>query len=268
MTAPFVMIADSHQLYLRDWGDGQPIVLLAGWSMDGRAWGETMVRLNTAGCRTIAYDRRGHGRSTDPGRYDYDALADDLAAVLDALDLRNVVLVGHSGAVGEIIRYLSRHGDERVARVVLVAATGPRMIAAVDGDVGITRDVADAAIARIAEDLTGWIAENIEPFAPQADEDTLRWMATMPRDASRRGLVDFQRAILETDFTEEARAIEIPVTLIHGDQDASAPIDWTARRYAELIPHAELLIYEGVAHGVMFTHSARLAADITRVPSI
>jgi pimeloyl-ACP methyl ester carboxylesterase len=264
MTAPEITIGGGHRLYLRDWGSGQPVVLLSGWGMDGRGWGETMVALNTAGFRTIAYDRRGHGRSTDPRGHDYDTLADDLAAVLDGLDLREAVLVGHSGAGGEIIRYLTRHGASRVARVVLLGATGPRMVAPAPGEPGIPAEMVEPGIARIAGDLPGWIAENIVAFAPQADADTLRWLAAMVLDASRRALVDFQRAIMTSDFTDEAAAIVVPVRIIHGDLDASAPLDLTARRYAALSPGAELLVYEGVAHGVMITHAARLAADIAR----
>ena len=270
MTAPDIAIGGGHRLYLRDWGSGQPVVLLSGWGMDGRGWGETMVALNAAGFRTIAYDRRGHGRSTDPRGHDYDTLADDLAAVLDGLDLHEAVLVGHSGAGGEIIRYLTRHGASRVARVarvarvVLLGATGPRMVAPAPGEPGIPAEMVELGIARIAGDLPGWIAENIDAFAPQADADTLRWLAAMVLDASRRALVDFQRAIMTSDFTDEAAAIAVPVRIIHGDLDASAALDLTARRYAALIPGAELVVYEGVAHGVMITHAARLAADIAR----
>jgi pimeloyl-ACP methyl ester carboxylesterase len=261
-SAPFVPIAEGHQLFVRDWGSGTPVVLLAGWGMDSRCWGETMARLNRAGCRTIAYDRRGHGRSTDPGTCDYDLLADDLATVLDRLDIAGAVLVGHSGASGEIIRYLARHGSRRVARAVLVGGMGPRMIAAEPGAPGLSADLVEATIARIEVDLAGWIEENIEPFAPGADAVTRRWMEAMPLDTSRRTLVDFQRDILTTDLTEEARALPVPVTLIHGDLDASAPIALTARRYVELIPQARLVTYEGAAHGLMFTHADRLAADI------
>ena len=262
MSGPFIPIDDGHQIYIRDWGAGQPVLFLAGWSMDGRVWGETMVALNEVGYRTIAYDRRGHGRSTDPGHYSYDVLADDLAAVIDALDLSNAVLVAHSGAGGEIIRYLTRHGAARVCRAVLVSATGPRMIAAGADELGIPPELVEPAIARIANDLPGWIGENITPFAPEANAETMRWLASMTRDASRRAIVDFQRTILTSDFTAEAQALGIPVTLIHGDQDLSAPIDLTARRYADLIPQATLTIYEGVAHGVIVTHAQRLAADI------
>jgi pimeloyl-ACP methyl ester carboxylesterase len=263
-TAPFVHIGDGHQLYIRDWGEGAPVVLLSGWAMDSRGWGDTMVRLNASGLRTIAYDRRGHGRSTDPGRYDYDVLADDLAAVLDALALEKAVLVGHSGSGGEIIRYLTRHGSGRIKHVVLVGATGPRMLAAKDNPLGIPSTMVEPIIQRLVEDLPGWIAENIKPFAPSARMEILNWLCTMPLDTSRRALIDFQRAILTTDFTEEAKAIAVPVTLIHGDADLSAPLEWTARRYMELIPQAQLSLYADGAHGLMITHAARLATDITR----
>ncbi|MGB3538141.1 MAG: alpha/beta hydrolase [Mesorhizobium sp.] len=262
MSGPFVETAGGHQLYVHDWGTGDPVVLLAGWAMDSRGWGEVMVRLNETGLRTIACDRRGHGRSTDPGRYDYDALADDLAAVLDALSLEQATLVGHSGAGGEIIRYLTRHGSGRIKRVVLVGATGPCMMATTPDAPGAPPEMAERAIRQLVEDMPGWIAENIAPFAPGADETTLRWLSLMPLDTSRHALVDFQRAILTTDFTAEARSINVPVTLVHGDTDASAPVEWTAHRYAELIPHADLKIYEGAAHGLMITHAERLSDDI------
>jgi non-heme chloroperoxidase len=262
MSAAFVSIGNGHQLYVRDWGDGEPVVLLAGWAMDSRGWGDTMVRLNAAGLRTVAYDRRGHGRSTDPGRCDYDTLASDLAAVLDKLALERAVLVGHSGAGGEILRYLSRHGSGRVKCIILVGATGPRMLASKDDPRGVPPEMVEPIVQRLVEDLSGWIAENIEPFAPSADAVTLRWLSSMPLDTSRRTLMQFQRAILTTDFTEEARAVKVPVTLIHGDNDLSAPVEWTAQRYIELMPRAQLVLYQGAAHGLMITHAARLAADI------
>lgn len=260
--SPFVEIADGHLIHVRDWGDGAPVVLLAGWGMASPSWGETMVALTDAGLRAVAYDRRGHGRSTDPGIVSYDLLADDLAAVLEQRDLTNVTIVAHSGAGGEAIRYITRHGADRVARIVLLGATGPRMIGGEDGASGLTREMADAAVGRIRSDLPAWLDESIHPFAPQADQRTLEWLATAMLDTSRRILVDFQRAILDADFTEEARSLPVPVTIIHGDLDASAPIDLTARRYVALIPEAELVIYEGVAHGVMTTHGYRLASDI------
>ncbi|MFH6785474.1 MULTISPECIES: alpha/beta fold hydrolase [Methylobacterium] len=262
MSAPFVEIEDGHRLFLRDWGGGPPVLLLAGWSMDSRIWGEVMTALNARGLRTIAYDRRGHGRSTDPGRADYDTLTDDLARVLAALGLRGVTLVAHSGAAGEAIRYLARHGTDRIARLVLVGATGPRMIAGGDGDPGLPPEIAAATRARLAADLPGWIEDAIEPFAPGHRAALGAWMSGMVQDTSRRILLDFQDAILSADLRHDAARLALPVTLIHGDHDASAPLDLTARAYARLIPGAELVIYDGAAHGLMVTHAARLAADI------
>lgn len=262
MSGPFVEIAGGHRLHLQDWGEGHTLLFLAGWAMDARGWGDTMLRLNRAGFRTVAYDRRGHGRSTDPGGYDYDTLADDLASVLAAIDAAEVTLIGHSGAGGEILRYLSRHGSSRVRNVVLAGATGPAMRACGPGTGGLPAAAVAPVLDRLVEDMPGWIADNIGPFAPGAGKAMLDWLSLMPLDASRRALVGFQQAILTTDLTADARAVAVPVTLIHGDADLSAPLDWTARRYAALIPGARLVVYPGAAHGLMVTHAARLAEDI------
>jgi pimeloyl-ACP methyl ester carboxylesterase len=261
---PFVEAAGGHRLFVRDWGAGPPVVLLAGWALDSRTWGETMLELNSHGLRTIAYDRRGHGRSTDPGAADYDSLADDLGAVLDSLDLTGVTLVCHSGAGGEAIRYTSRRGAARLARIVLVGATGPKMMTDADDPLGATIEMVDALMTQLTTDLAGWIDANAAPFAPGAPGRVIGWMSTMMLDCSRRILLDFQRAIVVADLRDEARSLPVPVTIIHGDQDVSAPIDLTARRYAELIPDVELVIYEGAAHGLMVTHAQRLGTDIAR----
>lgn len=260
MSAAFIPRGDDHALFVRDWGAGAPVVLLAGWAMDGRIWGEVMLHLNAAGLRTIAYDRNGHGRSTDRPGYDYDDLADDLAAVLEALDLTGVTLVAHSGAGAEAIRYLSRHGRARIARLILVGATGPRVI----GTDGVTPAMVDALCAQLAFDLSAWIDANIAPFAPGTPERINAWMASMVLDCSRRAVVAFQRTIALSDLSAEAAALDLPVAVLHGDRDVSAPLDSSGRVYAATIPGAELVVYEGVAHGVMVTHAARLAGDIAK----
>ncbi|MEH3099730.1 alpha/beta fold hydrolase [Sphingomonas adhaesiva] len=260
MSPAFIPRGDGHGLFVRDWGAGSPIVLMAGWAMDGRIWGETMLHLNAAGFRTIAYDRNGHGRSTDRPGYDYDSLADDLAAVLDTLDLMGVTLVAHSGAGGEAIRHLSRHGRSRIARLILVGATGPRVV----GENGITREMVDGLCAQLSCDLSGWIDANIDPFAPGAPSRINEWMAAMVLDCSRNAVVEFQRTIALSDLSAEAAALDLPVTIIHGDRDVSAPLDSSGRVYAATIQGAELVVYEGVAHGVMVTHAFRLANDIAR----
>lgn len=263
MSPAYVARGDGHSLFVCDWGSGPPVLMMAGWAMDSRIWGETMLALNQAGLRTIAYDRRGHGRSTDWGGHDYDSLADDLAAVIEVLDLQDVTLVAHSGAGGEAIRYLDRRGSDRIARLALVGATGPRVMAA-PGEEGVTPQMLDALCARLATDLSGWIDENIAPFAPGASPRVNDWMAAMVMNCSRRAVVAFQRTIAEADLTVEAAALDLPVLLVHGDRDVSAPIEASAHRYAAIIPRAELIVYEGVAHGLMVTHAARLAADLAR----
>jgi pimeloyl-ACP methyl ester carboxylesterase len=227
-----------------------------------------MVALNDAGVRTVAYDRRGHGRSSDPGVVDYDLLADDLHEVVAALDLRDVTIVAHSASSGEAIRYLSRHGSGRVARMIIVGGTGPRMLAAANNPNGLPAEMLETVLSQLASDLEGWIDANAEPFAPGATRRTIDWLGAMLLETSRRILVDFQREAAETDLTAEAKAVTVPTTIIHGDRDASAPIDLTARRYAEIIQGAELIVYEGTAHGVMITAGERLASDIlARMPS-
>lgn len=265
MTTPFVEIADGHRLFVRDWGKGAPVLLIAGWAMDSGWWADTMLGLNDAGLRTISYDRRGHGRSTDPGQVDFDRLADDLAAVIAQLDLSDLTVVAHSCGAGEVLRYVSRHGAERLRRVIMVGAQGPCLIAGPGNEQGRPREAIEALMAELANNLPAWLDANVEPFAPDANRRTLDRMIDLVFGCSRRILIDLQRVIVEADFRKEAAALNVPVTLIHGNRDVSAPLETTGRRYAALIPDAELIVYEGVAHGVMLTHAARLASDIARI---
>ncbi|WP_313557036.1 alpha/beta fold hydrolase [Agrobacterium cavarae] len=147
----FISRGDGHFLHVSDWGDGPPVLFLAGWAMDSRIWGETRLRLNDAGLRTIAYDRNGHGRSTDRATYSYDDLADDLAEVMRSLHLSNVTLVAHSGAGGEAIRYLSRYNGNRIKRLILVGATGPRVI----GVGGVTPEMVERLCGELTSNLSG-----------------------------------------------------------------------------------------------------------------
>lgn len=265
MTAPFVTIGGDHQLFVRDWGSGPAMLFLAGAGMDSRLWGETMPALNAQGVRTIACDRRGHGRSSDPGELDYDMLADDLAAVVAALDLHDLVLVAHSGAGGEAIRYITRHGSDRLRHLVLVGATGPCPLQRPDNPEGVPPAAVEQLMAELAGDLAGWIDRNAAPFAPGVSPRLVDWLGGMMLDVSRRILLDFQRAIFNADFGAEAAALPLPVTILHGDHDASAPIDQSARRYAAIIPDARLIVYEGAAHGLMFTHCDRFCRDLMAV---
>ena len=250
-------------LFFRDWGAGQPVLLLAGWGMTSDLWGSVMLRLNAAGLRAVSLDRRGHGRSSDPGVLDYDLLADDLDDVMVALRLTRCTVVAHSGAGGEVVRCISRHGDARIARLVLVGATLPFPTRTADNPEGIDPALFEAVARQIADDLPGWIDANARPFAaPETSTRTLDWLAAMVMGCSRRALVDYYREVASTDFREELRRVRVPVTIIQGTLDVSAPEALCGRRTASLVPEAEYLSYEGVAHGPMVTHVGRLADDI------
>jgi non-heme chloroperoxidase len=260
--ANFIHTRSGVDLFFRDWGRGPSVLLLAGWAMTSELWGPLMLRLNNAGLRTLAYDRRGHGRSSDPGTLDYDLLADDLADVMTTLNLVDCTVVAHSGAGGEAVRYITRHDAGRIGRLVLVGATLPAPMRSPSNPEGLDPTLFEATSQRLETDLAGWIDENAEPFAPGASQRTIDWLAGMLMGCSRRAIVDFQREIAKTDFKAELQSLTAPVTVIHGDSDVSAPLDLCGRRTAAITPNAELVVYPGSAHGPMVTDIERLAHDI------
>ena len=258
----FIRTRAGARLFVRDWGTGAPVLLLPGWAMTSDLWATVMLRLNEAGLRAISYDRRGHGRSDDPGPMDYDALADDLADVMDALDLRGCTVVAHSGGGGEVVRAITRHGASRIGRVILVGATLPAPMQSATNPGGLPPEVFAASARQLREDLDGWIDENAQPFAPGASPRTIAWLAAMVQGCSRRAVIDFQQAIAHSDFRAELARIDVPLTIIQGDLDVSAPPALCGERVLSLRPRAEYVAYDGVAHGPMVTHALRLADDI------
>jgi pimeloyl-ACP methyl ester carboxylesterase len=223
-----------------------------------------MMRLQELGLRAISFDRRGHGRSSDPGPMDFDALADDLHDVMEALDLRACTLVAHSGAGGEAVRAITRHGASRIGRLVFVGATLPAPMASPTNPGGAPPEAFAAVERQLRDDLDSWIDANAQPVAPTASPRTIAWLAAMVQGCSRRALVDFQHAIAHADFLAELALVDVPITIVQGDLDVSAPPALCGERLAALKPDAEYLRYDGVAHGPMVTHARRLADDIAR----
>lgn len=261
----FVPGADGTPLFCRDWGGGEPVVFLASWSLPSDSWAYQMLALSETGFRCVAFDRRGHGRSADPGRgYDFDVLADDLAAVLERLDLRGATLVGFSMGPGEIVRYLTRHGPGRVARIVLVGTTTPMLARSPDNPGGIDPALFEAFREReLKRDFPAWIDANMEPFVtPETSPGARNWVRGMALQASLKALLDCHRAITAADFRAELPAVRVPTLVVHGDRDATSPLDLTARPTAALIPGARLAVYEGAPHGLFLTHADRLNADL------
>ncbi|WP_437944933.1 alpha/beta hydrolase [Sorangium sp. So ce296] len=253
---PFIEAQDGARLFHRDWGAGKPVLFLSGWALSSEMWGYQMIDLVDHGLRCVAYDRRGHGRSSDPGRgYDYDTLADDLAAVLERLDLRDVTLVGHSMSGGEIARYLSRHGDGRIARAVFLAPTTPMLLRAADNPDGLDRRLVEQARAAMRADYPRWLADNAPPFfVPETSQAMRDWVQHLMLQCSMKALLDCNRASVEADFRDELRRIAVPTLVIHGDRDASAPLALTGEKTAALIPGSRLLVIEGAPHGLFVTH--------------
>ncbi len=256
---------DGVGLFHRDWGDGPPVVFVASWSLPSDSWAYPMLALSEAGFRCIAYDRRGHGRSDDPGRgFDFDTLADDLAAVMEALDLRGATLVGFSMGAGEVVHYLTRHGAGRVARVVLIGATTPMLVRASDNPGGVDPAVFEAFRRdSLMRDFPGWIDDSMVPFVtPETPSGLRNWVRDMALRTSAKALLDCNRTLTTADFRAELQTITVPTLVMHGEHDATCPIELTGRPTAALVPGARLAIYEGAPHGLFLTHLRRLNADL------
>jgi pimeloyl-ACP methyl ester carboxylesterase len=223
-----------------------------------------MLAMAQNGFRAVAYDRRGHGRSSDPGRgYDHDTLADDLARVIAGRSLDGVTVIAHSMGATEIARYFSRHGGRGVSRVVLVGTITPFLMQTADNPNGVDRQILAAMRAPIAHNFPAWMEANAAPFfTPETSPDLIAWVKSLMLQTSLYGALELARANAETDFRSDVEAINVPTLLIHGDRDASAPLPLTAQATAALIPSSRLEVYAGAPHGLPLTHVERLNNDL------
>ncbi len=255
---------DGVGLFHREVGQGAPVVLLASWSLPSDSWFQPMHAMAAAGLHAVAYDRRGHGRSDDPGRgWDYDTLADDLADALEAFDLRGVTLVAMSGAAGEAVRYLTRHGRDRIARLALIGPTTPLLVQRPDNPDGIPAEALAALREELRRDFPDWLARNARAFGgPTPSGAMLDWICGLARQASLPFLLGFHRSLAETDFRAELRALDLPVLVIQGDADATCPLALTGAATAALVPGARLLVIPGAPHGLLVSDPDRLAAEL------
>ena len=266
---PFIETHDHTYLFYKDWGGGKPVIFMHGSPVNSDMWQYQMAHLASQGLRCIAYDRRGHGRSSQPGHgYDYDTLADDLAAIIERLDLRGVTLVGHSMSGGEIVRYLTRHGAGRIARTVFVAATTPFPLKTEDNPDGVDKSRFDQARAVMSKDSPRFFASGAPAFfgvglpKVSVSSEMMQWGVNLCFQTSLKAIIECNRALTETDLRSEMRKITVPTLVIHGDADQSAPIDLTGRKTAQLIPGSQFKVYEGAPHGLFITHMDRLNSDL------
>jgi non-heme chloroperoxidase len=265
---PFIQAPDGASLFVAEWGSGPPVVFTHAWGLRSDQWDYQVPALAAAGLRCVLYDRRGHGRSDRPAAgYDLDTMADDLAAVIDHFGLRDITLVAHSLGSKEAVRYLTRHGDAQVARLVLVAPVTPLIRRTADNPGGLDPALIDANYAAVAADVPRWCAdfEAAGPYfgaSPGSSQGLIDWTTRMIVDTPTRVLLETLKVNTHADLRGELQKIGVPTLIVHGDQDASAPIDLTGRQTAELIADATLIVYPGAGHGLYASDHDMLNADI------
>jgi non-heme chloroperoxidase len=266
---PTITTKDGARIFYKDWGTGQPFVFSHGWPLNADAWDDQLFFLSSNGFRAIAHDRRGHGRSsqTRDGN-DIDTYADDLAALTEALDLRNAIHVGHSTGGGEVVRYITRHGTKRVAKAVLIGAIPPLMLKTADNPEGLPIEVFDGIRAGVRSDRSQFYKDLSVPFyganregssVSQGVRDAF-WLMSM--QAGMPAAYDCIKAFSETDFRRELPKIAVPTLVIHGDDDQIVPLSVGGARSSKMIKAAVLKIYKGAPHGLTATNKDQLNADL------
>jgi non-heme chloroperoxidase len=264
---PYIKTAEQFSLFYSDYPGDEPVVFAHAWALNGDMWSYQLTDLMTAGFRCITYDRRGHGRSDRPPTgYDIDTLADDLAAVIEGLDLYGVTLIGHSMGTAEVVRYLTRHGAGRIARIVLSGAVTPMLVQGPDNPDGIPDDVVAQVRSVMLRDIGDWmeISGKAEYFygehrvSQQLQDWTLNTIAAVPLLI----LTQTSDAFVHADFRSELTELRVPTLVIHGTADASMPIDLTARKTASLIPDCGFVTIDGAGHGLYLSESPRYNAAL------
>lgn len=261
--------SDGTEIFYKDWGSGQPIVFSHGWPLSADAWDAQMLFFAQQGYRVIAHDRRGHGRSAQPYEgNNMDRYADDLAELIEHLDLRNAILIGHSTGGGEVSHYIGRHGNARVAKVVLVGAVPPIMLKSDSNPDGTPMEVFDGIRKGVLYDRSNFFQELTIPFYGfnrdgVAENKGFRdsfWLQGMA--GSVHGQYECIREFSEVDYTEDLKAINVPTLVVHGDDDQIVPIDASGKLSAGIVRDAKLLVYEGGGHGLAQLQAERFNADV------
>jgi len=270
-----VTTRDGTQIFYKDWGSGRPVVFSHGWPLNSDAWDAQMLFLVQKGFRVIAHDRRGHGRSSQPSTgNNMDTYADDLATLIETLDLKEATLVGHSTGGGEVAHYIGRHGSKRVAQAVLIGAVPPIMLKTEANPNGLPMSVFDGIRAGVASNRSQFYKDLAVPFygfnRPNAnvsqgviDEFWRQGMA-----GSIQGQYECIEQFSEVDYTDDLKKIDVPTLVLHGDDDQIVPIDDSARLSANIVKNATLKVYPGGSHGMCTVMADKVNADLLEFLSV
>lgn len=265
----YVTTADKTRLYLKDWGVGRPIILIHGWPLSADSWDDQAMAIADAGHRAIAYDRRGFGRSSQPwSGYDYDTLADDLAAVIEHTGARDAVLVGFSMGGGEVARYMSRYSGRSVVKAALVSSVLPFRLKTNDNPAGTEQAAFDKTAQSLNNDRAQFFSGFFRTFfgadqaADAVSDEMLAWAQGVSMQASLKATLACLKSFSNTDFRDDLPSFKVPTLIIHGTEDKTVPIDASSRAAAKGISQSTLIEYEGAPHGLFATHKQRLTQDL------
>jgi len=264
-----VITKDGTRIFYKEWGVGKPVVFSHGWPLMADAWDNQMFLMASHGFRGIAHDRRGHGRSDQPwDGNDLSTYADDLAELIETLDLKDIILIGHSTGGGEVTRYIGRHGNKRVAKLVLIGAIPPLMLKTPANPGGLPLSVFDDIRSGVMNDRSQYYKDLSAPFyganrpgskVSQGVRDSF-WLWSM--QAGLKGSYDCIKAFSETDLTEDLKKIDVPTLIIHGDDDQIVPFADSAMLSSKIVKNATLKVYKGAPHGLFATHTEQLNKDL------
>ncbi|HMF91940.1 MAG TPA: alpha/beta hydrolase [Candidatus Angelobacter sp.] len=264
-----ITVKDGTRIYYKDWGKGPVVTFSHGWPLSSDAWDGQLLFFAQNGFRAVAHDRRGHGRSSQPSSgNDMDGYADDLAAVIEALDLKGATLVGHSTGGGEVARYIGRHGTKRVAGAALLAAVPPLMLKTPANPEGLPMEVFDNMRNSLFKNPSQFY-EDLAPMFYGANRPGAKvsqgildqfWLWSM--QAGLKGAYESIKAFSETDFTEDLKKFDVPTLVLHGEDDQIVPVKDSAKKSAQLIKGAKEIYYPGAPHGLTATHQDRVNADL------
>ena len=269
MTSSTIVTKDGTEIYYKDWGKGPVVTFSHGWPLSSDAWDGQMLFLVHNGFRVVAHDRRGHGRSSQASSgNDMDGYADDLAAVIEALDLNDATLVGHSTGGGEVARYIARHGTKRVAKAVLIAAVPPIMVKSATNPEGLPIEVFDDMRSGLVKDRSQFYKDLAISFyganreGAKVSQGILDQFWLWSMQAGLKNAYESIKAFSETDFTEDLKKFDVPTLVLHGEDDQIVPVKDSARKAAKLIKSAQEIYYPGAPHGLTATHQDRVNADL------